>query len=343
MDSILRCIALGLCISAQLVAHPGGIPGICNGPRQKLPFGTKPTTFLFAHGLQGRSTNAEWYAPSLDRDWHIIECPYYTFNFPDVAEGKGKLIYEKVNIGQDLDIQALTDAYKDILQSSQLGDPQEGIVIVGDSRGAVTALNAAAKKNLPRLRAIIAIGVADTPLNVLHHVLEGYHVSSDFVADTAYDLMSRFWYTGHNPDGISPLHAAQYIDKELPILLVHAEDDEFTSINSSRIVYYELLLSGHNPDTLFLLVLPHGKHGKYNFSDPKSAHIFNVGVHAFKSWSGIPYNPELADEGEQYLAKSQPSLEEIQALLETQAPEYFDRVKKIKQKRAISLGVKEEL
>lgn len=342
----MRCALIHLAAILSVIslhAHQEGIPGICNGPRPRLTSDVRPTTFLFAHGLGGNSANAHWYAPAADREWHILKCPYYTFNFPDVGLRKGELKYDKVNIGQEVDIQALTHAYKDILQSPQFEDPQEGIVIVGDSRGAITALNAAAKKKLPRLRALVCIGAADTPLNVIDHVLARYHLNWEPITDIAYHAISKFWYKGHNPNDIQPLFAVKHIDPELFILLVHAEDDEFASVNSSRALYYALLDGGHNPDKIFLLVIPHGKHGKYNLSDLESAHILQVGVNAFYSWVGAPYDPVLADEGQQYLRQSQPSLEEIKGCLEKEAPDFFNRVKKIKQKRSDFTVQKEEL
>lgn len=302
------------------------IAHMCKGPQLEEAFGVYPTTFLFAHGLGGRGTNAEWYAKEA---WHIIKCPYHTFNFPDVGEKKGQIKYNKVNIGQDIDIQAFVDEYNHVLAHLQ-GDPKEGIVVVGDSRGAITALNAAGKYQLSKLRALVAIAPADTTYNVVDHLLSRYKLDWEPLVYAVHGIMSAWWYEPHDSTGITPLDAVKNIDKELPILLVHAKDDDFISVNSSRMLYYELLLTGHNPDKLFLLEIPHGKHGKYNFSDAESAKILEAGVHAFYSWFHTPYSAKLADEGEKYLACSQPSLEEIKALLSKEATDYLERAQKRK-------------
>ena len=169
----------------------------------------------------------------------------------------------------------------------------------------------------------MAIATTDTALNVLDHLLARYFINWHAVTHAAYELVGRFWYTGHKTDGMHAIDAVKMINKELPILLVHALDDEFVSIYSSWALYYELLLGGHNPEKLFLLQLTHGKHGKYNVSDEKSAHIFQAGTHAFYSLFHAPHDAKLAEEGEKYLAKSQPSLEKIKAQLGKEALRYF--------------------
>jgi predicted esterase len=275
-----------------------------------------PTTFLFSHGMWGNKRNAEWYAPNEKSPWFLITGPYYTFDYPDVGAQKGEVIKGKVNVGQELDMQALIKAYNEILLSKAFNNPQEGMVIIGSSRGAVTALNLAATKPLPRLRALIAEAPADNVLHVLDYQLSKYYMNWGFLTDLAEYLLSKYYYTGYTREGINPIAVVENISKDLPILLVHSKDDDFVATNSSRLLYLKLRESGH--PNVYLLELDHGLHGKYNLG--VSARIYQTAVNAFYKKYHIPYDPLLAAEGEKYLAQSQPSVEAVTKLLGKKAP-----------------------
>ena len=269
--------------------------------------GVAPVIFLFAHGLWGNKKNAEWYAPSEKNKWHLITCPYYSFNFSDVGKTKGAVKKTRVNIGQHRDIDTLTSAYDKILRDQQKKAIKQGIVLIGSSRGAVTILNTAGTQDLPRLKAIIAEAPTDNVLNVINYNLKKYHLNWSWLVGLGDYALSKLWFTGYDPEGINPLAVVDKIDKKTPIMFIHALDDDFVSVDSSRALYYKLLESGH--DDVYLLELKHGQHGKYNLGSDASK--YEETVHAFYKKYGIPYTAELAKKGEQYLAKCQPSLDDI--------------------------------
>lgn len=299
-----------------------------------------PTTFLFLHGLGGKGKNVEWYTknPAHPSQWSIITGPYRTFDFPDAGKGKGEIIRKEVNLGQEKDMAKARKEYSEILTDlSIFSNPDEGIVMLGSSRGAITALNMAGNWYLPRLRAIIAEAPTDDFSSMPSHFIPDFFkgwLTRGLIghAGTLFDAVLPWWYGSYKPEGINPLKMVKKINPELPVLFVHSLDDELISPYCSMILYYKMLESGHNPEKLFLLLLPQGRHGKYNFSSFKAgdfgARMYQTAAHAFYRRFNIPHKASLAKEGEKYLNRSQPSLEEIRAQLQHEAEKSIGRLEK---------------
>ena len=255
-------------------------------------------TFLFAHGLRQRKGDVVRYAPLPERSqaeqWYLITCPYLAFDFSeDVSE----------RFGQKEDIEALRSAIttikkahytKAVLQKNEK-DLYEEIVVIGNSRGAVTALNLLGQypDKKTYIKALVLEASADT--------IESMKVP-DSVLSTGYwaDVFSF----SSDIVTLDPIDVAKNINKETPILLVHAKDDSVVPINRSRKLYQELRKSGH--EHVYFFELDTAVHANYQSSP--SAEAYQTVVHAFYKKYNIPHDPALATKGEPLLEQSQPPL-----------------------------------
>lgn len=289
---------------------------------------TEEVVFLFAHGLWGSGKQATWYAPTKDSNWYIMNCPYYTFNFPDVQTKngevvKGKAIREKVNIGQDIDIAKFLEEYKKVENQN----PNKKIVLVGQSRGAMTIINALATnpEDFKNVKAIILESPGDDPFNVVKNyfswgqskdetplidvdpvlspiVSKIFSYISQFASysfsNIAAWLILKYYYPAYDPDGIKPIDVVDKIDKNIPILIIHSEEDEMTPMSSPENLYKKLKDSNHKVE---FLKLKNGLHGKYNCPQkPKenkecleSAQEYMAATNLFYMINGIPFDPEI--------------------------------------------------
>jgi len=278
----------------------------------------EPVTFLFSHGLWGSKKNADWYAPTERSGWHLFTCPFFSFDYPDVGKKKGQVKWDKVNIGQESDMKALqnaiieikkkhlTDAYK----NSDYKGINEEIVLIGSSRGAITGLNLLGSypnKNF-YIKAFVAEAPTDNISSIIQKKLGDWYLDWDWLVSLSDAALNKFYYKQYDPNGINPLTVVEKINKKIPVLFVHSKRDEFSPIDGTRALYYRMKESGH--DDIYLVELAYGKHGKYNLG--KSSENYQAAVHAFYKRYDIPYDPELALKGEPILAKSQPSLLEVE-------------------------------
>ncbi len=273
--------------------------------------------FLFAHGWQGDKSNVDWYTGKRNPAWSIITGPYLSFDFPDVDLSRpDKVNPHLVNVGQTLDILALETAYKKLLQVIDVQDlklHRDGIVMIGSSRGAATAINAASTRTMPYLKAV----VAEAPFDVLANAIDHFLLKHQYLG-TPYSFLPMFlqewaqkkaissYFPAHKTEDVYPLLVIHNFPHTVPIILVHSKTDTTNPMNSSRLLYLELLRSGHKK--AYLLELDYGPHYKYNRIYPdssealkKSAHKYLTAIHAFYKANAIPYDEKLAFEGQRYI------------------------------------------
>lgn len=287
------------------------------------PFHARFTT-IFAHGVLGNQYNVLWYAPPGNPlGWHVIETPYHSFNFPDVAPGKkDRPILSNLNIGQAADIRILNENVQYII-TTRCTEPNDGIILAGYSRGAITILNYLAilsmkppfsatdyyfysilnlttteRTSILRcIKAVILEAPTDTP--------EGFQLGMENLLSSSKDYASWLasWVPGkhflfqklssYDPQGIHPAMVVQYIDKNIPLLFVHSEVDEVNNIKRSENLINILKNSGHTK--VYFLPLKDGKHVKYNLGKDKDGYM--MGVHAFYAKLGLPHDTTIAAKG----------------------------------------------
>jgi len=256
----------------------------------------EPVTFIFAPGLKQTKSDVERYLPlqgggKLD-EWHIIPCPYVVVNFDDILPEA---------FGQQEDFDALHDAIvsiktKHVLMVRETMDKKKldgQIVIVANSRGAVTALNLLGR--YPKKNFYIKALVLESPVDTIEAMKEFKSI-----------LSPGYWSNVFFSTDVvtNPINLVEHIDKELPILLVHSRDNQVISIDSARALYKALRTSGH--EHVYLFELDFAQDGDYQTS--LNSEVYQAVVHAFYKRYNIPHDPVLAAGGESWLMRSQPSV-----------------------------------
>jgi len=312
------------------------------GGRKTIPgyIGQLPMSFLFAHGLWENKDQAAAYAPTGPNEWRLFTCPYYSFNFPQVKPGeKGGI---KGSIGQQEDIEALLGATVEVKKANfetamelpvqeRIAKIMEEMVIVGTSRGALTAFNAFGKyptkvgrllkpkpvkagqkpARYPLRRAAVSALIAESPNDTIVSYVYDQEKDWKKVLDLPAEAFDWYFKRAYGHEGVNPISVAHMIDRTLPILIVHSKKDTVTPINSSRVLYYFLQKQPKGTSAgrylyhpkAFLLELDEGEHGEYHLGG--SADRYKAIVNAFYSYIGIPYDEALAQKGWDILFKDE--------------------------------------
>jgi pimeloyl-ACP methyl ester carboxylesterase len=252
------------------------------------------THFIFAHGLGGDDEQVQLYKSGKRTQLSLVPDNCVTFNFPDAEfKGVGKkriklpLDNNKVTLAQEGDIQALNAIYKQVRQET----PDSPIVLVGMSRGAATIVTFAATEQPQSIKALIL----EAPFDSLEQIIAQLKKKYAHASQATKDAVARAWhFPNYKKNGIKPITVIDKIDKNIPVLLIHSQQDTLIPVSSSRILYNRLKATGHTH--VYLLELPYGEHAQYQLG--KSAASYTQVVHAFYKKYGIPYDPELARKGQ---------------------------------------------
>lgn len=262
---------------------------------------TEEVFFLFSHGLWGSEKQATWYVPlekSEKDDWYLITCPYFSFNFPDVKIKNGKILKGEVdkkyvNLGQTLDIKKFIEEYKKLPKNKK-------VVLIGQSRGAITIINALATypQEFKNVKAVILESPADDPLNVI----KNYYTILKWTPDFMLKRILSWYYPLYDTNAPKPIDLVEKTDKNIPILIIHSNQDEMTPMENVKSLVEKFQKTGHNK--VSFLTLEKGLHGKYNCPQkPKEnkeclndAKIYRGAVHLFYKMNGIPYEQKFIDD-----------------------------------------------
>lgn len=274
--------------------------------------------YLFAHGLgatgkgQGNIYAQEYCNHSYPQaDTWILGTPLAVFDFPDAKNDNVEYHQNKVNLGQETDIQAFKQAYSKVCDAL----PDHGVVACGVSRGAVTILNCAAQ--LDNLRAIIVESPFDTLKSVVKNLLRNYKVHW-VPFSTAIGMkiaLNKFPLIDYK--GAFPIDHVDKLPKDLPIMLVHSRRDWVVQVNCSRRLYIKLLESNHT--NVYYLELASGNHARL-LCGPEGQLYHNI-VHAFYKKHGLPHDESSAKEGMPHLKHFQPTIDDIKQRLKRRSPE----------------------
>ncbi len=312
-----RCLKLWVILNVSL-SILGGTTAIVRSDDTKQVFESTISAgsyFLFAHGIHGNKTDAEWYINTKNPDYPLITAPCLSFNFPILE--------------QDVDRAVILEAaYKKLVNLIDTSPADHtmhnGIAIFGSSQGAATAINAVATSKFPYLKALIA----EAPF-IHEHSQRSLSLFYEFLP-----LFMQSWIQKagiYYPDNRNILANISRFPHDIPILLVHAKNDECVPLRSTQALYLKLIQAGH--PKAYLLELEDGKHGKYTNVEPDCAQVrkdsarkYLTVVHAIYRAHDIPYNKQLADEGEQYLASGQlqPDAQKIEQLMYEEMTEWSE-------------------
>lgn len=290
------------------------------------------TPVLFVHGFGGTKTRrllyTKGYAKFLslfypeqsfahtsnsylfDRDLHRIS----SFNFNDVQVDMG--IFGSLPNPFNANLAQVDDI--DTLHTNLDKMPKDKPIIgFGVSRGAATWITTLGSKIITNdLACVILESPFSTTKNVSLYSLIGsclnflHTIIPSFNRQKTNDNIFQNIFPKHNLSGIQPIDVVGMISKDIPILLVHSEQDAIIPINQSRELYIRLRETGH--EKVYFLEVNQGDHASLIWG-PQSALYCSV-VHALYKKYNLPYNPEFA--GNIELEEFQPSVQDVQARID---------------------------
>ena len=289
---------------------------------------------LFAHGFGGSKTRRLLYTKGyeqlvsffyqekkttpaqqhflFDRAHHRV----IGFNFSDIHLDLG--IYGSVpnplatHLAQHDDIKTLHENLENI--------PEHTVIGFGVSRGAATWLTMLGSKKTSKKLALV---ILESPFansrdvflfNTLREIVAGARLIFPTldVEKTSNALFQSLFQT-HQPTGIQPIDSLDYIDKSVPIFLVHSAQDGVIPLNHSRALYIKLREYGHQH--AYLLELTDGDHAGLLWSTQSD--LYCAAVNALYKRYGLPYDAALAQKSD--LGLLQPSITEVKRRMKTQA------------------------
>lgn len=244
---------------------------------------------VFAHGLGANKTTAAFYQSALSNHG-FIDGNLEVFNFQDY-----KNMFTSC-LAQDDDIHTLDNACKKYRHA----------ILVGVSRGAATITNYLGVMQPHN----IAAAVVDSPFDMVDTVKDNVSSRAGWIpgVNIAMQHIGNTIFSGYNPDGMQPITSAPHIPHTIPVLLVCSKKDDLIPHTSSVNLYKAMRNAGH--PNVHLLILDHGQHGFTLWG--QDGYLYRNVVHAFYKKHNLPHRAAWAQDGQQYFALCQPSLESLQ-------------------------------
>lgn len=206
--------------------------------------GKTDVIYIFAHGLGATQEQALPFCT--DSEW-VIHTPLVLFNFPDALGNDVTYKHDKVNLGQELDMERLRWVYEKTVEQY----PDCSIVLCGVSRGAATVINFVASHKPAAVKAIVLESPFDTFENVANHLLKRFHVGWIPFSKSICLRLIRKYFPLLDVNGICPAKTIGQIPRNISILLMHSRRDKTIPVHSSRSLYKALVNAGH-PQAYFL-------------------------------------------------------------------------------------------
>ena len=260
-----------------------------------------PYACLFAHGLWMNHNHAWMY--STDQDWGMFDHTIVSFDFPDGQNGFNR---NKVNLGQQADIERLSEAHQKMKRKNPHLDKT---ILCGVSRGAATIINyvGTTQDSLDDVEAIILECPFDSLQTVLDNLIIQYKLWWVPRAKRLVNGAVKKLYQKYNHNGIHPIDVIKNFPKNIPVILTHSKKDWLIPIDATRRLYLALKEQGH--PHLYLLETPEGDHGETLWQ--KSGALYRNTIHAIFEKLGISHNARWAKYGKKNLKDCQPSWLEV--------------------------------
>ena len=253
---------------------------------------------LFSHGLtddcsQGaryvksaKTTDCGVQSTETDTRYLFVEKPIL-FNYPDAGTGWTKYTKSCTStLGQENEIELLDKNYRQACES--LPD-EDGLILMGVSRGAAVAANFVALNQPEKVRALILEAPFDNAINLAKNMLKKMPYGESLAP---YFLSVAFpWHT--QIGGIHPENVVSSIPATMPILLISSEEDSTVPSSSVTHLFNILKDSGHTE--VYLLVTERGSHAKVLWGP--DGEQYQTVTHAFLARYGLPHDAALAERG----------------------------------------------
>ena len=280
----------------------------------------------------------------IHRDGDHVHYPYaplslltkYTV-FHDTKDLRGPTLWKNLrnlknihtsSLGQEEDIAVLLEALNETISSN----PHHKIIGLGVSRGAATWINTIgwlAQNEPAKISNIVAL-VLEAPFydarliardildKILHPLgIDFHNCCTRWFTTTAL----RLFLAQHNPDGIQPIKSIRemwpgIVRPELPIFIIHSQQDGLIPINHSRKLVKEFIRTGFK--NVYFVETPTGNHAKLFWQS--SSTIACTSLNLFYKNNGLPYTEILSFEATSMdtavettlMQKMHPSSEELE-------------------------------
>ncbi len=270
--------------------------------------------YLFSHGIVDNYEQAYRYAKVFRKNGkiyqnerYLIEKNIISFNYPDIANNLFGINWHEASLGQDNEIACLHQAYQETEAYLNKGAIKSyNIVLVGLSRGATAILNYMAQHDCPTVKAVVLESPYDEAGSMIKHILSRLgliHIPGLYALG---QKIMEVVFGKYRADGIQAINMLEYIRKDLPIMLICSQEDQFIPSWSVINIYKKLKISGH--DNVHLLIVKKGKHSKVLFSQDGQIYL-NV-VHAFYQKYNLPHNSAFAEAGQKTFRQTMPEITE---------------------------------
>lgn len=253
--------------------------------------------FLFAHGLGENEHQIKDYK-------EIIPTCFtgYAFNGPDAYK---KSLYPKITkapptaFGQEKDIEVITKGIKAL---------NKKVVGLGVSKGASTWINAAAvEENIDNIHALVLESPYYNVNKIIHKFWYADYANYLPKGKELVNALVKKILKYYDPYGIQPIYSIKDIkNKDLPIFLIHSQQDQLIPINHSRRLYIEFLRQSFK--NVYLIECPTGRHANVLTQD--NTHCFKRALNSFYKKFNIPtfeHNLEDLD-----IHQFQPTIKEVE-------------------------------
>lgn len=248
---------------------------------------------IYAHGIVDNSTQMNRFSDAISTSSN------FALEFSDAIPAKdwgvngmigslssfllGKTVNrEKMYMGQGADINTLHEQVSKLSQNDQ-------IILYGCSRGAATIINYMAENNSANVQALVLDACPTDMPATLALILAKLGINPDH----ALTIFTKI-FPAYPKNSIPPIQAIKQIkNKNLPILLLHAQTDSRVSYQNSFMLYQEFKCQGFNQ--VHLIVLPEGKHS-FLLQDETIKPTYLKAVHSFYKTYGLPYDAQWIKE-----------------------------------------------
>jgi predicted esterase len=253
---------------------------------------------LFSHGITDDCSQGARYvkgaktadcgvqSTETDTRYLFVEKPVL-FNYPDAGTGWTKYTKSCIStLGQENEIELLSKNYRHMCESSSCED---GIILMGVSRGAAAAANFVALNQPEKVRALILEAPFDNAVNLARNMLKKTPYGESLAP---YFLSVAFpWHK--QAGGIHPENVVSRIPAAMPILLISSKEDAI--VPSSSVTHLFNILRETDHTEVYLLVTERGSHAKVLWGP--DGEQYQIITHAFLARYGLPHDADLAERG----------------------------------------------
>lgn len=254
---------------------------------------------VYAHGIADKPSQVKRFSSAITTDHKHTICTEFSDTQKETGYGLNRLVSEftaynkkpinrsKMDMAGSEDIKTLHETILSIPKS-------DNIILFGCSRGAAALINTLGQNNPKNIAALVLDASPASMPKTIHPALAslGIHHSYD---KTIFSIL----FPKYDKRTITPLESiAKIQNKNLPILLIHSQDDLKVPYSHALQLYKKFLNNGFK--NVYIATIPQGRHA-FLLQDPISKNDYLKAVHSFYKKNNLPYDKQYAqNDMEQY-------------------------------------------